>query len=143
MSIHELIPVDFDPFADRAVRSLPLTPAQTEMWAAAQLGLEASCSRNQCFVLALRGPVSAESMQRALQTVADRHESLRTTFDADGRTQRVADRVSVSLRLLDLSSHTPDRRAAEIERIVTAETQLPFNLETGPVFRAQLVHEGS
>ena len=143
MSIHELIPIDFDPFADRAVRSLPLTPAQTEMWAATQFGPEASCSLNQCFVLSLRGPVSSESMQRALQTVVNRHESLRTTFEADGRTQIVADSASVSLQLLDLSSLTPERRAAEIERIVTAETHLPFNLEAGPVFRAHLVHEAS
>ena len=104
-------------------------------------GPEASCSYNQCFVLTLRGPVSAESMQRALQTVVDRHESLRTTFDADGHTQRVADRVSVSLQFLDLSTQTPERRAAEINRIVTAETQLPFDLEAGPLFRAQLVLE--
>ena len=122
---------------------MPLTPAQAEMWTAIQLGPEASCSYNQCFVLTLRGPVSAESMQRALQRVVDRHESLRATFDADGHTQRVADRVSVSLQFLDLSTQTPERRAAEIDRIVTAETHLPFNLQVGPLFRAQLVHETS
>ena len=137
----DLIPVDFDPFADRAVRALPLTPAQTEVWTAIQLGPEASCCYNQCFVLTLRGPVSAESMQRALQTVVDRHESLRTTFDVDGHTQRVADRMSVSLQFLDLSAQTPESRAVEINKIVTAETQLPFNLEAGPLFRAQLVQE--
>jgi hypothetical protein len=136
-----LIPVDFDPFGDQAVRALPLTPAQAEVWTAMQLGSEASCCYNQCFVLTLRGPVSAESMQRALQTVVDRHESLRTRFDVDGHTQRVADRMSVSMQFLDLSAQSPESRAAEINKIVTAETQLPFNLEAGPLFRAQLVQE--
>src|SRR5262245_40501009 len=137
----DLIPVDFDPFADRTARVLPLTPSQTEMWTAIQLGPEASCSYNQCFVLALRGPISAESMERALQTVVDRHESLRTTFDPDGCTQRVADRVSVSLKRRDLSSQTPARRAAGIEKVVAAEVRRPFDLERGPLFRAQLVEE--
>ena len=136
-----LIPVDFDPFGDQAMRALPLTPAQAEVWTAMQLGSEASCCYNQCFVLTLRGAVSTESMQRALQTVVDRHESLRTTFDVDGHTQRVADRMSVSMQFLDLSAQSPESRAAEINKIVTAETQLPFNLEAGPLFRAQLVQE--
>jgi amino acid adenylation domain-containing protein len=141
MSNHELVPVDFDPFAEQAVSALPLTPAQTEMWTAIQLGHEASCCYNQCFVLKLRGPVSPESMQRALQMVVDRHESLRATFDPDGHIQRVAARVSISLQFVDLSTQTPERRATEIDKIVRAETNLPFDLKVGPLFRAQLVLE--
>ena len=50
-----LTPVDFDPFAETAVSDvLPLTEPQAEIWAAAQMGSDASCAYNQCFLLTLR-----------------------------------------------------------------------------------------
>jgi len=63
-----LTPVDFDPFADAAAPALlPLTEPQAEVWAAVQMGDEASCAYNQCYSLQLRGPLSAELMESALR----------------------------------------------------------------------------
>src|SRR5512145_2263223 len=70
-----LTPVDFDPFADATHRAttLPLSEAQREIWAAVQMGPEASCAYNLCFALRLVGDVSAEDLRPLVQQLFDRH----------------------------------------------------------------------
>ena len=86
-----LTPVDFDPFAETAAADvLPLTEPQAEVWAAVQMGNEASCAYNQCFSLTLRGALSAESMQNALRQVMDRHDALRVSIDAETQHQLIS-----------------------------------------------------
>jgi amino acid adenylation domain-containing protein len=139
-----LIPVEFDPFAEPAAADgLPLTEPQREMWLAVQMGDEASCAYNQCFSLALRGPLSAESLQNALRQVMDRHDALRVAIDPDGERQRIAASSQIQLPLVDLSSLEPAARAAEIERLLESETRRPFDLATGPMVRATLVREAT
>src|SRR5262245_49386047 len=47
--------------AAAAVLKLPVTTQQVEVWIESQMGREASCAYNQCFVLHLRGPLSTAS----------------------------------------------------------------------------------
>lgn len=76
--------------ADREPQStLPVTPQQREVWVESQMGDDASCAYNQCFVLHLRGPLSLASMQSALDQVIARHAALRTSFDKSGDKQRI------------------------------------------------------
>ena len=137
-----LTPVDFDPFADAAAPALlPLTEPQAEVWAAVQMGDEASCAYNQCYSLQLRGPLSAESMESALRQVINRHDALRVTIDADGERQKIAASSQMDLPVFDLSHLSLEARAAEIERLLEAETTRPFDLASGPLLRAALVRE--
>ena len=81
-----LIPVDFDPFAEpKEIAGLPLTEEQAEVWAAVQMGPEASCAYNQCFTLTLRGPLSVPALEGALHGLVERHAALRARFESDGR----------------------------------------------------------
>jgi amino acid adenylation domain-containing protein len=137
-----LIPVEFDPFAQPAAPDgLPLTEPQREMWLAVQMGDEVSCVFNQCFCLALRGPLSAESMQSALRQVMDRHDALRIAIDADGERQTIATSSQIELPVVDLSRQEQPARAAEIERLLENETRRPFDLAAGPMVRATLIRE--
>src|SRR4051812_5982 len=54
----KFVPVDFDPFGGASTIALPLTVQQSEVWVESQMGREASCAFNQCFVLHLKGPLS-------------------------------------------------------------------------------------
>jgi amino acid adenylation domain-containing protein len=137
-----LTPVDFDPFGDAAAPALlPLTEPQAEVWAAVQMGDEASCAYNQCYSLQLRGPLSAESMESALRRVMERHEALRVRMDAEGRGQEILATSLVTLPVLDLSHHSPESRAAAIARILETETTQPLDLAAGSMVRTQLVRE--
>ena len=137
-----LTPVDFDPFAETAVSDvLPLTEPQTEIWAAVQMGSDASCAYNQCFVLTLRGALSAESMQNALRQVMDRHDALRVSIDPETQHQLISGSSQIVLPVIDLSGHSPDSRTAEIEHLLHIETTQPFDLAAGPLVRAKLIRE--
>src|SRR2546429_302924 len=104
-------PVDLDRFADGpATTTLPLTEPQREMVAAVEMSVEASCAYNQCFVLRLRGPFSAASMDRAFAQVAARHEALRLRIAGDGERQEILDSVDIGVPFTDLAELPPSER---------------------------------
>ena len=135
-------PVDFDPFADATgAATLALTAPQREMHSAVQMGDEASCAYNQCFELRFRGPLSLQSMERALAQVVERHEALRLRITSDGDAQEILESIDVALPLADLSSMAEPERSAKIARLLEHETRTPFDLTVAPLWRAQLVRE--
>ena len=137
-------PVDFDPFADgTGAVTLALTGPQREMYFAAQMGDEASCAYNQCFALRFRGPLSSQSMARALALVTERHEALRLRITSDGEAQEILESIDVALPLVDLGAMAAPERDAEIARLLEHETRTPFDLNVAPLWRAQLVREGA
>ncbi|MFI7471310.1 amino acid adenylation domain-containing protein [Nonomuraea sp. NPDC049646] len=113
----------------------PLSFAQERLWF-----MEQFAPGTSAYVLPvsarLRGPLDAGRLRESLDAVAARHESLRMTFPAgtDGRPEvRVADRVRVPLRVVDV----PDETAAR--QVLSADAALPFDLADGPLLRATLV----
>ena len=139
----DLVPVDFDPFVDTSIVTLPLTAQQSEVWVESQMGPEASCAFNQCFVLHLQGPLSIDSMQNALDEVACRHAALRARFDEDGKEQRILPQGKVVLAFEDLSGLGEKQRQETIERILDRETGEPFDLANGPLLRAKVIREAA
>jgi len=137
----DLVPVDFDPFADTSSVALPLTPQQSEVWVESQMGPEASCAFNQCFVLHLRGPLSVASMQNALDQVVSRHAALRACFDNDGGCQRILKSCKIGIAVEDISGVADHERQSALERIIERETGEPFDLVTGPLLRARIIRE--
>jgi amino acid adenylation domain-containing protein len=86
----------------------------------------------------IEGGVDAGALERALETVVARHESLRTTFIAiDGNPhQRIEPVLRVVLLRVEVSSD------AEARAFVEAESNASFDLATGPLMRATLVRVG-
>ena len=80
-------------------------------------------------------------MESALRQVIDRHDALRVTIDANSERQKIAASSQIDLPVIDLSHLSPDARAAEIERLLEAETTRPFDLAAGPLLRAALMRE--
>ncbi|MFJ6198027.1 amino acid adenylation domain-containing protein [Micromonospora sp. NPDC092111] len=125
------------PSIGRLVRSgdFPLSFAQERMWFLHRLEPDAP---DYMAALAWRvdGPLDADRLDRALRHLVDRHESLRTTFpvvDAQP-VQRVAARADVAATWHDLRS-APDPYTVAV-RLAGAELHRPFDLATGPLFRA-------
>ena len=89
----------------------------------------------------LEGPLDVRLLERALRTIVDRHESLRTHFEEDNGEvlQVVRPSIDFRLELHDLSMLPEAERQAEADRLGDIEAQCPFHLATGPVFRAELV----
>src|SRR5215831_2231286 len=139
----DFVPVDFDPFIDTSIVTFPLTAQQSEVWVESQMGHEASCAFNQCFVLHLQGPLSVGSMQNALDQVLRRHAALRARFDKEGNKQRILPQSDVELAFEDVSGLGEKQRQDAIERILDRETGEPFDLANGPLLRAKVVREAT
>ncbi len=116
-----------------------MTPAQTDLWIAAQMSEDASRSYNLSNLLSMHGVLDVDVLRSAIQQVVERHEALRTTFDNDGTEQRIRDRVQLTAPLLDFSQLQPEEAQQRLAETVERNAHEAFDLENGPLVRAQIV----
>ena len=121
---------------------LALSFPQQRLWFIDQLETGSSLY-NINKALRLRGRLDAARLDRAVQSVAARHEILRTTFVAhDGQpVQLIAPAISIPFRVEDLTSVPAANRKAEVDRLIKSETEKPFDLSRGPLLRVTLFRE--
>jgi amino acid adenylation domain-containing protein len=120
-------------------KEVPLTESQSEVWLAARLSEEASCAFNESFTLQMRENLNYSALHKALQTVIDRHDALRSTFDPRRDCVRVLDAMPLDMPIVDLCSQAGADRSAAIEGIIRSDASQPFNLVAGPLVRVQLI----
>jgi amino acid adenylation domain-containing protein len=84
----------------------------------------------------IRGDLDVAALQRAFQTLADRHPSLRATFAAgqDLPVQRVRPHLELTVTVEEISAWSE----ATLNERLTEETLRPFDLQSGPLVRACL-----
>ncbi|WP_221351969.1 non-ribosomal peptide synthetase [Streptomyces beigongshangae] len=135
-------PPDPIPAAPRD-RPLPLSGAQRRLWFLDDL-TPGGTEYNTGLALRLRGELDTGALRRALDRLAARHDSLRTTFATlDGQgVQHVHAHAEVPLRTADVTHLPADRRGEAAERLLTEELGRPFDLAAGPLTRALLVRRG-
>ena len=119
---------------------VPLSFAQQRLWLLDQLEPSA-WTYNVSVVRRLYGDLRLDALQRALDEVVARHETLRTTFAAhDGPpVQVVSPPGPVELSVADLTDRPPAEAAMEARRLAGEEARRRFDLAAGPVFRGLLV----
>ena len=137
---HDLIPVDFDPFAEGELsRTISATESQKEIWTAAQLGDDANCAFNESVSLRFKGELDMPALLRALELLVERHEALRTTLSPDGETLCVAPVGVADVTSRDWSAQDPDHNSSALESLIHEAVKRPFDLEHGPLARFWLV----
>src|SRR4051812_30746479 len=120
---------EFDPFAGpQIVAAAPSTEPQQEIWMAARLGNEASLAFNESATLAFTGELDVPALRTAIADLLDRHEALRATFSEDGLSMYVAEGLPPEVVTEDLSTLSPDGRAARLAALLAREVELPFDL---------------
>ncbi|HEV3051693.1 MAG TPA: amino acid adenylation domain-containing protein, partial [Longimicrobium sp.] len=119
---------------------LPLSLAQERLWFADRMEAGSATYHMPLFIR-LEGELDEDAFRRAVDELVRRHESLRTAFPlVDGiPVQRVAPPAPAELTFHDLSALRDDVRQDEAARLVREQARIPFWLETGPLFRADLV----
>ncbi len=97
---------------------------------------KAGSEYNSGLALRLRGALHAPALTAALRDLVARHESLRTTFDeVDGKGMQVVHpAVDLAVPVVELAGATGE----ELDAALSAEYSHPFDLRTGPLFRALL-----
>jgi amino acid adenylation domain-containing protein len=120
---------------------LPLSFAQQRLWFTHQLDPQ-SAAYNILIAVRLTGQLDQTALERTLEEIVRRHETLRTTFGtSEGRpVQIIAPHApETSLPVLDLSHLPEDERMAETDERAAAEARQPFDLNHGPLYRASLL----
>jgi amino acid adenylation domain-containing protein/non-ribosomal peptide synthase protein (TIGR01720 family) len=122
----------------------PLSPAQHNVWLADRLRPDAALY-HVYRLIRLNGPLDRPALEFAVKTLVDRHEILRTVYrrtKEDGLVQVPSDDLEVELRLRDIEPGTTASRSAAAVELAAALVSEPFDLETGPLFRADLLPVG-
>ena len=120
-------------------RGAPSTEPQREVWLASKLGPEASLAYNESVSLHLRGDLDVAALRQAVQKLQVRHDALRSTFSDDGLTMSTSEAPALEVPLVDLGALTPQARDAEWSAILSRHVAEPFDLENGPLVRAELI----
>ncbi len=110
--------------------------AQLEVWLASQQSEDANCAYNEIATLTFNGPLNRSALDLAIQSIYQRHGSLRATFDRHGR--EVIERASAQLNIESRDwRHDEPRQIDELRRqLIDQLGRTPFDLEHGPLFRA-------
>jgi amino acid adenylation domain-containing protein/non-ribosomal peptide synthase protein (TIGR01720 family) len=125
------------PGAVQADARLPF--AQQRLWFLAQFE-ETGTAYNIASVLGLHGKLDIRALERSFSDLVARQDALRTIFPGEGgkAVQRVLPAVPFTLRVTDLSSLPEGERDKAAADLASRETDEPFDLAAGPLFRAAL-----
>ncbi|HWP43650.1 MAG TPA: condensation domain-containing protein, partial [Blastocatellia bacterium] len=118
----------------------PLSFAQQRLWFIDQFD-PGSYAYNMPGAIDLRGALDVRALERSLNEIIRRHESLRTTFAVvEGRpAQIIAEARTVPLPVTDISGLGDDEQQAFLSETSISESREPFDLVRGPLIRARLV----
>ncbi|HMF26515.1 MAG TPA: condensation domain-containing protein, partial [Pseudolabrys sp.] len=120
--------------------NLLLSFAQQRLWFLDRL-LPNKATYNIPALWRLRGELDAPALERSLNAVVARHEALHTRFglSSDELVQVIGPPRAVTLPLIDLSALPPAEREARARELTDTDACQPFDLEKGPLLRAQLL----
>ena len=131
------------PQQEEEVYLLPSSFAQERLWFLDRFEPE-SPQFNIPAAFHLRGEMDEQALNRALSHLAERHETLRTTFTMEeGKLWQVVSPADPQpLQRIDASDLPRRRRRSALRRLARREASTPFDLARGPLFRATLVNLG-
>ena len=120
--------------------TLPLSYAQQRLWFIDQLE-PGSPAYNISAMYRLRGTLNVSALDRTINEIVRRHESLRTTFhNVDGQPVAVlSPEVLISLTPQQVPGADEQSRKEQLGRLAHQEATTPFDLATGPLVRARLL----
>jgi len=121
---------------------LALSFAQQRLWFLAQLAGQ-SGTYNMPAALRLEGQLNKEALQSALIALIQRHETLRVCFSMlDGKPSVQLIEAYNPLTVTDLGGLADAEQKSQIAEWVDRHANAPFDLSTGPLFKAQLLRLG-
>ena len=121
-------------------QQLPASHAQRRLWFIDRLE-GTSTEYNSCQALRLRGRLDRVALERTINTIVERHESLRTHFEeVDGEPIQVIERERrIEVPVEDLSGLEGEAQREAIRAALRRERYEPFDLAHGPVLRMRLL----
>jgi len=103
------------------------------IWLATQLD-KSTASFNRLSVLRVRGRLDHAVLQRALSTLVERHEALRSRIVTENGTPRAYSLAAdtIPLPVTNLSALSVETLPERVRELLAAEARKSFDLDTGP-----------
>ena len=122
---------------------LPLSNSQQRLWFIDQLE-GSSAQYNLPEALRLRGELDVPALRKSIQTIIQRHETLRTHFAYadDSPFQVIEPELKAELPIEDLSTLSEIEQQTRVLSALNQEFERPFDLSRGPLFRMRLFKIG-
>lgn len=122
---------------------VPLSFAQQRLWLFQQLEPQ-SFAYNELVTIHLEGVLNLVALNKSINEIVSRHESLRTTFELlEGQpVQVIHPTLTVALPVVNLSEQTAALQASEVERLTNDIIQKPFDLASDSLLRGMLLQTG-
>ncbi len=113
---------------------------QRRIWLASRTA-EGSIAHNMAGAFLLDGILDRRALKRALDTVVERHESLRTVYAiVEGELrQKIRNAAESGFQLEELDRRDDAEAALQVPVLAAEEAARPFDLVNGSLFRAKLV----
>ncbi|MEH1870989.1 non-ribosomal peptide synthetase [Nostoc sp.] len=125
----------------------PVSFAQQRLWFLDQL-IPNNTIYNVPTVIRLTGSLNLTALEQTFNEIVHRHETLRTTFIVlDGQPLQAipaescanAPSLTIPISVLDLQLLPDGKREVEVNNIINAEIEDPFNLSSGLLLRVKLL----
>lgn len=128
---------------DNGFNRIPLSAAQQRLWLLDQLH-PGSPVYNVPVALHLKGSLNLPALHRSLQSIIERHESLRTVFTVvnDVPVQEITSQKLKELPLIDLSAGSEEEKKQNLQRRLVEEARRPFDLKNDLMLRALVFRTG-
>jgi len=117
-----------------------LSFGQERLWFVEQL-MPGSAIFNVPIAVRIQAPIDHNVLQRCINEIVRRHETLRTTFAiVDGKPQAViAQDQQITIATTDLRGLSQAEQETSVRQLTDYETLRPFDLTVGPLIRVGLI----
>ncbi len=122
---------------------VPSIEPQKEIWVACILGEEeANKSYNISFSEHFKGNLNCGAIERSLQELVNRHQSLRSTFSVDGTEMQINSQQKLHYDYTDISDLNQEKKQSYLENHAASNADTAFDLIEGPLFKASIIKLG-
>jgi amino acid adenylation domain-containing protein len=120
----------------------PTSFGQRRLWFLDELNAASGTAYVVHGVIRMEGPLDPRILQKAVDSIIARHESLRTRFAVvDGEpVQVITPELTLPIPTTDLSNLDEPNRETEVHRLAQREVRRRFDLTTAPLLRVTLLH---
>lgn len=122
-------------------KRLPLSASQKHLWVLHQL-YPSTTAYHIALTLKIEGALVIEDLQKSLQEIIDRHESLRTVIKKEDNQPYIKILPTVELRFSVADLSTEKDKKGAVSGWQKKISQKLFSLEEGPLIRTQLLKLG-